>query len=103
VASTASNRSITPASFVCRARHENGEALLAAGAIPGGDMTFEAAFRAVDPWAADIYRRALVRGCWHNHAVRILARAWLRVIWRCWQDHVAFDPALHRARQPIAA
>jgi transposase len=59
--------------------------------------------RAVDPWAADIYRRATERGCRHNHAVRILARAWIRVIWRCWQDGVAFDPALHRARQPMAA
>jgi len=59
--------------------------------------------RAVDPWAADIYRRAIERGCLHNHAVRILARAWIRIIWRCWQDGVAFDPALHRARQPLAA
>lgn len=59
--------------------------------------------RAVDPWAADIYRRAIERGCRHNHAVRILARAWIRIIWRCWQDGVAFDPALHRARQPLAA
>ena len=59
--------------------------------------------RAVDPWAADIYRRAIDRGCRHNHAVRILARAWIRIIWRCWQDDVAFDPTRHRARQPLAA
>jgi transposase len=59
--------------------------------------------RDVDPWAADIYRRATERGCRHNHAVRILARAWIRVIWRCWQDGVAFDPTLHRARQLLAA
>ena len=54
--------------------------------------------RAVDPWAAGIYRRAIDHGCCHDHAVRILARAWIRVIWRCWQDGVAFDPTRHRAR-----
>jgi transposase len=59
--------------------------------------------RAVDPWAADIYRRAIERGCRHNHAVRILARAWIRIIWRCWQDGVAFDPALHASRQQLVA
>jgi hypothetical protein len=29
---------------------------------------------------------------------RILARAWLRVIWRCWQDGVDCNPP--RPRQP---
>jgi hypothetical protein len=24
--------------------------------------------------------------------VRILARAWIQVIWRIWQDHTAYDP-----------
>jgi transposase len=66
-------------------------------------MDFANGSRAVDPWAADIYRRAIDRGCRHNHAVRILARAWIRIIWRCWHDGVAFDPALHRGRQPLAA
>jgi transposase len=37
-----------------------------------------------NPWAADIYRRARDRGCDHPHAVRILARAWVYVVWRCW-------------------
>ena len=48
-------------------------------------------------------RRAIDRGCRHPHAIRILARAWLRIIWRCWQDGVAFDPDLHRARFTAAA
>ena len=47
------------------------------------------------PWAQDVYRRAIARGCDHPHAIRILARAWIRVIWRCWQDRRAYDPALH--------
>ena len=48
-------------------------------------------------WAADVYRRAVARGCDHPHAVRILARAWVRVIYRCWVDRVPYDAAKHRA------
>jgi transposase len=66
-------------------------------------MDFANGSRAGDPWAAEIYRQAIQRGCRHPHAIRILARAWLRVIWRCWQDEVAFDPALHGARHKAAA
>ena len=61
-------------------------------------MDFANGSRMADPWAADIYQRAINRGCRHPHAIRILARAWLRIIWRCWQDGIAFDPNLHRAR-----
>lgn len=35
-------------------------------------------------WTADLYRRARDRGHDHPQTVRILARAWLHVIWRCW-------------------
>ena len=49
------------------------------------------------PWAAKVYADAIARGCDHPHAVRILARAWVRVIWRCWQDGVPYDPAKHGA------
>jgi transposase len=66
-------------------------------------MDFANGSRMADPWAADIYRRAVQRGCRHPHAIRILARAWIRVIWRCWQDSQAFDPARHRGRQTLAA
>lgn len=48
-------------------------------------------------WAADVYRRAVARGCDHPHAVRILARAWVRVIYRCWVDRVPYDATKHRA------
>ena len=47
------------------------------------------------PWAREVYQRARSRGCDHPHAVRILGRAWTRVLWRCWQDHAPYDPALH--------
>jgi transposase len=48
-----------------------------------------------NPWAADIYQRARARGHDHPHAIRILGRAWLRIIWRIWQDHVPYDPNRH--------
>jgi transposase len=52
-------------------------------------------------WAGSVYRRARARGCDHPHAIRILGRAWLRVIWRMWQDRVPYDPALHRGLQQL--
>ena len=57
--------------------------------------------RRANPWAADLYNRAIARGHDHPHAVRILARAWLYVIWHCWQDGVAYDPTNHRALQTL--
>jgi transposase len=48
-----------------------------------------------NPWAADTYRRARERGCRHPHAARILAQAWARILWRCWHDHVPYNPDLH--------
>lgn len=49
------------------------------------------------PWAQEVYTRARARGLTHAHAVRILARAWLRIIWRCWTDHTPYDPVRHAA------
>lgn len=48
-------------------------------------------------WAADIYRRARSRGCDHPHAIRVLARAWVRILWRAWFTHTPYQPHLHRA------
>jgi transposase len=55
--------------------------------------------RHASDWAACVYAKARARGCDHPHAVRILARAWLRVIWRAWTDRKTYDPAQHRAAQ----
>jgi transposase len=55
--------------------------------------------RHASPWAAGIYDDARARGKDHPHAVRITARAWLYVIWRCWQDGTAYDSEKHRALQ----
>ena len=57
--------------------------------------------RHASPWAADIYARARARNLRHPHAVRILARAWIRVIWRCWQDGTAYDPDKHGGHQKL--
>jgi transposase len=53
--------------------------------------------RHASAWAADLYARARGRGCRHPHAIRILGRAWLRVLWRAWLDRKPYDPAIHRA------
>ena len=58
-------------------------------------IDFAADSRQSSPWAKDIYDRARARGARHPHAVRILARAWIRVIWRCWTDHTTYDPTRH--------
>ena len=52
-------------------------------------------------WAGSVYRRARARGCDHPHAIRILGRAWLRVIWRMWQDRVPYEPSVHRGLQQL--
>jgi transposase len=57
--------------------------------------------RFASPWAAGLYDKAIARGCDHPHAVRILARAWAHIIWRCWQDHAPYDPAAHNSLQTL--
>lgn len=57
--------------------------------------------RRANPWAAHLYEQARARGHDHPHAVRILARAWLYVIWHCWQDGTAYSPARHGALQRL--
>ena len=52
--------------------------------------------RHASQWAATLYDNARSRGCDHPHAIRILARAWTRVLWRMWTDRCAYDPARHR-------
>jgi transposase len=51
------------------------------------------------PWAQDLYASARVRGHDHPRALRTVGRAWCRIVWRCWQDGVPYDPARHRALQ----
>ena len=64
--------------------------------------TFADNSRHASPWAAKIYNDARASGKDHPHAVRVLARAWIRVIWRCWLDGVPYDPAAHGAAAALA-
>jgi transposase len=68
--------------------------------------TFADNSRHASPWAAKIYNDARASGKDHPHAIRILARAWIRVIYRCWTDGTPYDPANHgaaaRLTKPIA-
>lgn len=63
--------------------------------------------RHASPWAARLYADARRRGKRHPHAIRILMRAWVRVMWACWHTDTSYNPELHgaerRAREEIAA
>ena len=59
--------------------------------------TFADNSRHASPWAAQIYNAARASGKDHPHAIRILARAWVRVIYRCWLNSQPYDPAKHGA------
>jgi transposase len=48
-----------------------------------------------DSWAANLYADARARGKRHPHATRIVARAWLRIIWACWTTQQPYDPRRH--------
>jgi transposase len=55
--------------------------------------------RMQSPWAARLYADARARGKRNPHATRIVARAWIRVIWACWHTGIPYDPDTHRAQQ----
>lgn len=45
------------------------------------------------PWARAYYALQRARGKAHHAAVRALAFKWIRILWRCWQDHTPYDEA----------
>lgn len=52
-------------------------------------------------WAATAYGDARRRGKRHSHAVRILMRSWVRVMWVCWHSETPYDPSLHGAERRL--
>jgi transposase len=59
--------------------------------------------RHASPWAAQLYRAARRRGKRHPAAVRIVARAWIRVLYACWHSGIPYSSARHAAEQRLAA
>jgi transposase len=64
-------------------------------------ITFADNSRHSSPWAARLYAAARARGKRHPHAIRIIARAWIRIMWACWHTNTAYNPQLHSAEQKL--
>jgi transposase len=59
-------------------------------------------------WARSYYRQQRERGKGHHAAVRGLAFKWIRIVFRCWKDRVAYDESrylmtLAKRNSPLAA
>src|SRR6516225_3226537 len=59
-------------------------------------------------WARSYYQQLRSRGKGHHAAVRALAFKWIRILFRCWKDGVAYDEskylaALTRRSSPLTA
>jgi transposase len=50
----------------------------------------------VDPATRSSYLAALDRGQHAHRALRGVGSSWARVLWRCWQDGVPYNPERHR-------
>lgn len=55
--------------------------------------------RARSSWAAVYYDTLRQRGMTHAQALRCLGQRWLKIIWKMWQSHSPYDPALHMRNQ----
>ena len=59
-------------------------------------------------WARAYYRQQRGKGVDHHGAVRALAFKWIRIVFRCWKERVAYDEskylaALTRRASPLVA
>jgi hypothetical protein len=59
-------------------------------------------------WARSYYQQQRERGKGHHAAVRGLAFKWIRIVFRCWKDRVAYDESRYLAslvkrNSPLAA
>ena len=57
-------------------------------------------------WAGAYYRQQRAKGCSHQVALRGLAFKWIRILYRCWQNHTPYDEstyinALKRRGSPL--
>jgi transposase len=54
------------------------------------------------PWVHDAYEQARAHKQPHHRAIRGLGARWVRILWRCWQDHTCYDSTLHHSARPEA-
>jgi len=59
-------------------------------------------------WAHAFYHQQKRAGKAHHAILRALAFKWIRILWRCWHDHIPYDEALFlaalvRKQSPLAA
>jgi transposase len=47
------------------------------------------------PWAATYYQQKRKQGMKHAAALRCLAMRWLKILWKMWTDHTAYDGDRH--------
>ena len=57
----------------------------------------------VSPWTRAAYDAARARGQSHSRAIGSVGARWGRILWRCWQDGVPYDPARDRRTLLVAA
>jgi len=50
-------------------------------------------------WAEAYYQAHREKGQSHACALRCLGQRWLKILWKMWQTHTAYDEALHRHNQ----
>ena len=101
-ASLAAQAGVAPVTYASGKRRGVGFRWAANKRLRAALTTWAGNSRFSSPWAKDLYARARQRGCDHPHAVRILARAWVRVLWRCWRDGTTYDPSRHGAAARLA-
>jgi len=46
-------------------------------------------------WAGAYYRQQRDKGCSHQVAVLALAFKWIRILYRCWQNHTPYDESAY--------
>lgn len=102
-ASLAAQAGVTPVTYASGKRRSVGFRRAANKRLRRAITTWADNSRHESAWAKRIYLQARRRGCDHPHATRILARAWVRVLWRCWRDGVPYDPAKHGAAGRLLA
>lgn len=56
-----------------------------------------------DDWSRHVYDAGRARGQGKYRALRGLGSRWTRILWRCWTDHIPYDPAIHHRAPDQAA